>query len=136
MEESIKKSAKSLWQAIPFIAGILLLIGIINSLLNKNFYQKVFGHGILIDSFIGALIGSISGGSPVNSYILGGEFLKQGVSLTAVTSFLISWVTVGFVQVLIEGRFLGMRFAIWRNILSFIMAIFASLIIVFILRFV
>lgn len=128
MKEAIIKSAKSLWQATPIILGILLLIGLINSFLTKSAYEKIFGHGSVIDSFIGAFFGSISGGAPVNSYILGGEFLQNGVSLTAVTAFIVTWVSVGFIQMPMESKILGMKFAVWRNISAFVLAIFTAVI--------
>ena len=127
MKQAIIKSAKSLWQATPILLSILLLIGVINSFLTKDVYAKIFGHGTFLDPIIGAIFGSISGGAPVNSYVLGGEFLKNGVSLTAVTAFIVTWVSVGFIQLPVEGKILGFRFAIWRNITAFILAIVIAL---------
>lgn len=126
MKQAIIKSAKSIWQIIPMLLSILLLIGIINSFLTKSVYEKIFGHGTFFDSIIGAIFGSISGGSPVNSYVLGGEFLKSGVSLTAVTAFIVAWVSVGIIQLPFEGKVLGFRFAVWRNITAFILAIIVA----------
>ena len=79
-----------------------------------------------VDSLIGAGIGSILAGNPVTSYIIGGELLTQGVSLAAVTAFLVAWVTVGLVQLPAESILLGKRFAITRNITSFVFAIIAA----------
>ena len=80
------------------------------------------------DSFIGSAIGSISAGTPITSYIFGGELLKQGVGLIAVTAFLVAWVTVGFVQLPAESMILGKRFAFIRNLTAFVLAIIAALI--------
>ncbi len=128
MKQAIQKSAKSLWGTVPILLSILLLIGILNALLTKDIYEKIFGHGIFLDSIIGGFFGSISAGAPINSYVLGGEFLKNGVSLTAVTTFIVTWVSVGFIQLPAEGKILGMRFAIIRNISAFILAIFVAII--------
>jgi len=59
----------------------------------------------------------------VTSYIIGGELVGFGVSLTAVTAFIIAWVTVGVVQAPLEAQTLGKRFTIVRNITSFISSI-------------
>jgi hypothetical protein len=67
------------------------------------------------------------------SYIIGGELLKQGISLIAVTAFIVAWVTVGFIQLPAESMILGKKFAFVRNILSFIFAIIVALITVVIL---
>ena len=57
------------------------------------------------------------------SYILGGELLAEGVSLLAVTALIVSWVTVGIVQLPAEALMLGKRFAIYRNLMCFLFAI-------------
>lgn len=134
MKNSIKKSAKALFNMVPILISILLLIGLLDSFLSKNVYEKVFGHGTFLDSIIGGLFGSISAGAPVNSYILGGEFLKNGVGLTAVTAFIVTWVSVGVIQLPIEGKILGMKFAVIRNISAFVLAIFVALITSFIIK--
>ncbi len=120
------KSLRALWQAVPLILGILMLVSLAQSLLGKGFYLKMFGYGPLGNSVIGSAVGSISGGSPVNSYIIGGEILKQGVGIAPVTAFIFAWVTVGFLQVPIEARFMGLKFAIWRNVSAFLLAIAAG----------
>ncbi len=129
MSDAIKKSAKSLWNTFPVLLSVLLFIGIINSLLTKDIYNKIFGHGTFLDSITGATLGSISSGAPINSYILGGEFLKNGVNLIVVTSFIVAWVTVGFIQLPIEGKELGMKFAIVRNVSAFFLSIMIAIIV-------
>ncbi|GAG00736.1 unnamed protein product, partial [marine sediment metagenome] len=79
------------------------------------------------DPLIGAIFGSVSSGNPIISYIIGGELLDQGVSLIAVTAFILAWVTVGIIQLPAESLMLGKRFAITRNILSFITALIISI---------
>jgi len=123
------KSLKSLGNMFPIFLAILLLTALMNSLLTKELFEKVFQYGAFFDSVIGALFGSISTGSPVNSYILGGEFLKNGVNLTAVTAFIIAWTSVGIIQLPIEGKMLGVKFAVYRNISAFVLAILAAIII-------
>ncbi len=49
--------------------------------------------------------------------------LVYGVSLFAVTAFITSWVTVGLVQLPAEIAALGKKFALVRNVLSFITSI-------------
>jgi uncharacterized membrane protein YraQ (UPF0718 family) len=53
--------------------------------------------------------------------------LKENVSLIAITSFLVAWVTVGIIQFPAEVTLLGRRFACVRNILSYILAILISI---------
>jgi uncharacterized membrane protein YraQ (UPF0718 family) len=59
--------------------------------------------------------------------------LQQGVSLIAVTAFLVAWVTVGFIQLPAESYLLGKRFAFLRNLTAFILAIVVAILTVTIL---
>jgi len=127
------KSAKSLWKAFPLILGTILLVSLISTIIPKSFYANVFSKNIVLDSIIGSLIGSVSAGNPITSYIFGGELLEQGISLMAVTAFLVAWVTVGVVQFPAELAILGKRFAFLRNITAFILAIIVAIITVLIL---
>jgi len=134
MKDSLIKTLKALWNIFPMILGTILLVSLISSLVPKSFYLNFFGKSLLADSFIGSLIGSISAGNPITSYIFGGEMLTQGVSLIAVTAFLVSWVTVGLIQFPAEATILGKKFAIVRNISSFFLSILVAIITVFILK--
>ena len=134
MKKAIAKSALSLGKVLPLIAGTVLLAGLINSLVPKSFYLTVFYNNAILDSLIGTIIGSISAGTPITSYILGGELLNQGVSLVPVTAFLMAWVTVGAVQLPAEIAILGKKFALLRNATAFILAIAVAIITVFVLK--
>ena len=133
MKQSIIKAGKGLWKAFPMILGTILLISLISILVPKSFYTNVFSKNIVLDSFIGSLVGSISAGNPITSYIFGGELLTQGISLLAVTAFLVSWVTVGLIQLPAESAILGKRFALLRNFSAFILAIIVAIVTILIL---
>lgn len=133
MKQSIFKAAKGLWMAFPMILGTVLLISLISAVVPKSFYTSVFSKNSFLDSLIGSLIGSISAGNPITSYIFGGEMLSQGVGLIAVTAFLVSWVTVGLIQLPAESTILGKKFAILRNITAFVLSIVVAIITVLIL---
>ena len=133
INKAIVKSARMLWNVFPLILGTILLVSLIVTLIPKSFYLIIFQNNIFLDPFIGSFIGSISAGNPLISYIIGGELLEQGVSLIAVTAFIVAWVTVGFVQLPAESMILGKRFAFLRNLFSFILAIIVAIITVIIL---
>ena len=133
MSDAIVKAARGLWKSFPMILGTILLVSLISVLVPGSFYVSVFSKNVFLDSLIGSLIGSISAGSPITSYIFGGEMLSQGVGLIAVTAFLVSWVTVGIIQLPAESAILGKRFALLRNFMAFILAIVVAIITVLIL---
>ena len=131
--EAVYKAGKGLWRAFPMILGTILLVSLIATLIPKSFYAKIF-QGDIIDLLIGSIIGSISAGNPITSYILGGEFLKQGISLLAVTSFIVAWVTVGIIQLPAESAILGKKFALLRNLTAFLLSMIVALITILILN--
>jgi predicted Fe-Mo cluster-binding NifX family protein len=118
-----KRSMKQFSSLLPVLASVIFLIGIFNALVSKKLLTAVFSGNAALDTVLGACFGSIFAGNPINSYIIGGELLKYNVSLVSVAAFLISWVTVGFVQLPAEAAALGFRFAFLRNLFSFISAI-------------
>ena len=132
MKQSAIKAAKALWKTIPMMLGTVFLISLVSAIIPKSFYTSIFSKNIILDSFIGGLIGSVSAGNAVTSYVFGGEMLSQGVSLIAVTAFLVSWVTVGIIQLPAESAILGKKFAIMRNLTAFIFSIIVAIITVFI----
>jgi uncharacterized membrane protein YraQ (UPF0718 family) len=121
--DALIRSARGFLRIVPILLGVLLLIALANALVPKDFYARIFTGNCLLDPIVGAAFGSIAGGNPLTSYVIGGELLKQGVSLLAVTAFLLSWVTVGLIQIPAEAASLGRRFSILRNLLSFLFAL-------------
>lgn len=122
-----KRAARGLFNnikmSIPILVGVLLLIGLVNTLVPKEFFSRIFTGNRALDPLIGALFGSIAAGNPLTSYVIGGELLKNDVSLVAILAFIVSWVTVGTVQLPAESLMLGRRFALLRNGISLVMAI-------------
>ena len=137
LDKQIQKAAhqtfNALKRSILILTSVLLLIALFITAVPKDFYSKIFTGNNILDSLIGAVLGSIAAGNPLNSYIIGGELLDRGITLIAVTAFILSWVTVGIVQLPAEALMLGKKFAILRNIFSFITAIVIAILTAFIL---
>ena len=133
MKTAIKKTIASYKQAIPIMFSILLLVNLINPLF-KDIYPKIFSGNYITDPIIGALLGSISFGIPITSYVVGGELINLGISLLAVTAFIMTWTTVGIAMLPLEAKFLGKRFAIIRNSLNFVFSILIACLTVFFLN--
>lgn len=128
LKEATIKSARSLYRMLPVLIGVILLISLANAIIPKSLYSFIFSGNYIFDPIIGSTLGSILAGNPVESYILGGELLKQGISLIAVTAFLVAWVTVGIIQLPAESTILGKRFALTRNAICFIFAIIVAIV--------
>lgn len=128
------KSAKPLINSLPILIGVILLVSLTNSILPKTAFASLFNGNSILDSFIGSSIGSVLAGNPVTSYILGGELQSQGISLLAITAFLVAWVTVGIIQLPAESILLGKKFSITRNITAFIFSMIVAGLVIIILN--
>ena len=133
---ALKRSVNQFATMLPILVGVVLLIGLLNVLVPREILASFFSGDAILDTLWGACFGSILTGNPVNSYVIGGELLKQGVSLFAVTALIITWVTVGLVQLPAEMAALGRRFAILRNAICFMLSVPIALITVVILNIV
>ena len=134
MKQSIIKAAKSIGNSLPLIFGTILLVSLISTIIPKDFILIIFKNNLFSDPLVGSIFGSIFAGNPVVSYIFAGELLKQEISLIAVTAFIVSWVTVGIIQVPAEIAILGKKFTLLRNISAFIFAIIVAILTVLILK--
>jgi len=122
-KQAFLKTTQAFRRSLPILLGVLMLLTLANTLIPKRLYGQIFTGNKLIDPFIGAVVGSVSGGNPLTSYIIGGELRYEGVSMLAITAFILAWVTVGLIQLPAEALMLGKRFAIVRNAISFCTAI-------------
>lgn len=116
----LKKSAMSFLSMTPLLLGVIGLVGLFQTMVTPEILSTLFNGNPLFDTLIGTLSGGISAGNPIISYVLGGELLKQGVSLYAVSAFILSWVTLGLIQIPAEVEVFGKRFTLYRNILAFV----------------
>ncbi|PLX20948.1 hypothetical protein C0584_04145 [Candidatus Parcubacteria bacterium] len=125
-KESAIKSIDNLKGSIPIMFGIIFLVSMISVYTDGN-YDSFFIGNPLLDPLIGAISGSISFGIPITSYIVGGELLSEGVSLLAVTAFILSWSTVGVAILPLEAKYFGFKFSAYRNTLNFIFSILVAI---------
>jgi len=116
----LQKSALSFFAMAPLLLGVIGLVGLFQVLVTPKMLAALFRGNPLADTLIGTLTGAAAAGNPVVSYLLGGELLAQGISLYAVSAFILSWVTLGFIQLPAEVEVFGSRFTLYRNILAFI----------------
>lgn len=130
-EKSMIGALKTLYMIAPMLVSIIGLVGLFQTTVTPEMMQSLFGGNTLYDMFIGTVIGGVSVGQPFISYIIGGEMLKEGISLYGVTSFILAWVTLGVVQLPLEYSLFGWRFTMLRNLLAFIFALVVSFCTVF-----
>jgi len=133
---AVKSTARQFTNLLPVLIGVVLLIGLFNTFVSEDFLATLFSGNLILDTLWGACFGSILAGNPINSYVIGGELLGKGVSLFAVTALMVTWVTVGLIQLPAEIAALGRRFALLRNLISFALSLPISILAVLILNLV
>lgn len=123
----LKKSALSFFAMTPMLLGVIGLVGLFQTLVTPEMLAKLFRGNPFADTLIGTLTGGVSAGHPMISYVLGGELLKQGISLYAVGAFILSWVTLGLIQIPAEVEVFGKQFTLYRNILAFVFTLIIAI---------
>jgi uncharacterized membrane protein YraQ (UPF0718 family) len=126
MKGSAARTANAVRGILPVLLGVLLLASMVVQLIPKLIDSGVFGHTIWLDTLMALILGSLSTTQPIVSYVFGGELLKSGIDLLAVTALIVTWVTVGVIPLPAEAVALGWRFALWRNLWAFIAALLVS----------
>lgn len=134
-KQSLISASAMIMNIIPMILAIVGLVGLFNAFISTQMIRSLFTGSIFYDTFISTIAGSISVGQPVVSYIIGGELSASGISLYAVTAFILSFVTLGIVQLPMEYSLFGSRFTIIRNLLSFLFAMLIAILTVYLLEF-
>ncbi len=124
-----RQTSSGFFSMLPVMLGTLLLSSLLIPYIPRLFETGWFGQNPASDALLGAGIGSIAVGQPVVSYLLGGELSNSGVTLVGVTALVVAWVTVGITHLPVEAVAFGWRFAIYRNLLSFLFAVVIAFII-------
>ena len=131
---ALVRSGRQFAAMLPVLIGVMLLAGLFKVFVSAEALAAVYSGAPLTDAFSGACLGSIIGGNAVNSYVIGQALHDSGVSLFAVTAIMITWVTVGVVQLPAEISAFGSRFALSRNAVGFLLAVPLALSIVALVR--
>ncbi len=108
---------------LPILLGVLALASLFTEVIPPEVLAEALPKGSIFGPLLGALTGSVAVGHPITSYIIGGELKEAGVGFATIAAFLVSWVTVGVVQLPAEIAALGKRFALVRNALCFLSSI-------------
>lgn len=122
----MRKALKTMRKIAPMLTAVVLLVGWFQSVVTPQWLHSLFSGDPISDTAVGVAAGAVSVGQPFLSYILAGELLKEGISYYAVTAFILSWVTLGIIQLPMEWEIFGGRFTLVRNGLSLLFAVLVS----------
>lgn len=118
---------------LPIMLTVILILGLVKYFISFEALSTLFTGQPGLDTFFGSIVGSVMAGNSINSYIIGTEMLSGGLTAYAVTAFLASWVTVGFIQMPVESSHFGIRFTLLRNVLSFGLSMVTAVVVVMVM---
>ena len=122
--KAMKKSKGMMGSMMGQILAILFLIGLVLAYLPTETIQEVLGSENLFRStFLGALIGSVTLIPAFVAFPLIGSVMAAGADMVPAVAFLTTLTMVGVVTFPLEQREFGTKFAVSRNVLSFVFAI-------------
>lgn len=125
---SMKKSKGMMGNMLGEIIAIIFLIGLILTLIPPESIKKVLGSSnTFISTIVAAVVGGITLIPAFVAFPLVGSFVDVGASIVPAVAFLTTLTMVGIVTFPLERKEFGMKFALTRNILSFIFAIIIAL---------
>jgi predicted Fe-Mo cluster-binding NifX family protein len=126
-QDAFKKSIRQFSGMVPVLIGVVLMVGLFRGFVSREMLLAIFSGNPIQDVFLGAGVGSVLAGNPVNSYVIAETLLNMGVGLYGTTALMLCWVNVGLVQLPAEISALGMRFAICRTIAASCMAMLVAI---------
>ena len=122
-KKSLLIALKTLGKIAPSILSVILLIGIMYGLFSDKI-ALFFGQENGIIGFLTiALLGSVIHIPSLLAFPLAGSFLSEGASISSVAAFITTLTMIGIVTLPLEIKTMGKKFAIYRNSISFIIAL-------------
>lgn len=126
--DSLKNGKSMMSSMIGSILGILFLLGVLLTFLPPEMIRTYMGgSNIFTSTVLSALLGSVTLIPAFVAFPLVGSFVDAGASIVPAVAFLTTLTMVGFVTFPLEKKEFGLKFAILRNSLSFVLAIVIAL---------
>lgn len=110
------------------IIAILFLIGLLLTFIPPETIKNVLANSnTFLSTIIAALVGGITLIPPFVAFPLVGSFIDMGISIIPSVAFLTTLTMVGVVTIPLETQEFGWKFALTRNLLSFVFALIIAL---------
>lgn len=113
-----------IFDIIVILIGISGLLALFETLIPSGFFAGAFDntYKLVLTAIGGTILGSITSGPPLLSYPIAKAMLDEGIMLGAIAGFISAWSLLDPISLPIEIRFLGKKFALWRFLMSFVIA--------------
>ena len=124
------KSALSMGKGMAIsIFSIIFLIGLILTFLPPEVISEYISKSsVVVSTLAWALVGTITLIPAFIAFPLVGTLVNAGANITPIVAFLTTLTMVGVVTFPLEKKEFGLKFALTRNVLSFVFAIFIALV--------
>ena len=119
-KKAFLNALKGFLSILPMIIATIGLVGLFQTYVTNSMLSNLFGYSDGLDVLIGTLIGAISSGNGAISFVVAQGLQEQGVSLYALSAFILAWITLSFVHLPAEASVFGIKFTTYRNIMTFI----------------
>ena len=126
IKKAFINSFKSFVSILPMMFAIIGIVAIFQVYVTPDIISSIFGYSKFADIFTGTIAGAVSQGQGSISFVIAEGLKAQGVSLYALSTFTLAWVTLGFLQLPAEASLFGIKFTVYRNILAFISTVLVS----------
>lgn len=127
--EGLKIGAKEMWQCLPLILGDFVLAGMIEVLIPGEFVRDWLSaeagfKGIVLGTLGGLLLAM----GPYAAFPIIASVLASGAGLGTVVALIASWSLLGLSKAPFESSFFGLKFFVYKSILSLPFCLAAGLI--------
>ena len=134
-KEALKATFNIFYVVLPVLIFVFVLMGLIEVYISRETIVSILGQksGIL-GILYAEIVGSVALFMPPAVFPFGGYLLKNGASYGSIAGFVFTAILIGITTLPLEFKLLGKRFTIARNIFTFVLAFFISLLMEVILR--
>lgn len=125
---ALRVAIRSLERLAPSLLGVVGLVGLLLALVPNEAISRHLGAGAGLSGTLAAsLLGSLLLIPSLVAFPLAASLLRSGATVATVAAFVTTLTMVGIVTLPVEMRELGRRFAVLRNVLSFLCALLIAL---------
>ncbi|WP_294446620.1 permease [uncultured Mailhella sp.] len=127
--QALKKAWKSFENILPQFLSILVLIGLMLAVLDRETITRLLGADSgAAGMAVAAAVGSVTLIPGFIAFPLAASLLSSGAGYGQTAMFLTTLMMVGLVTLPLETTFFGKRLAVMRNALAFVYAVVSSVI--------
>jgi len=125
---AMKKSKKMMGNMLGQIIAIIFLIGLVLTFIPPETIRNLMGtSNAFLSTVVGAIAGSVTLIPAFVAFPLVGSLVDSGASIVPAVAFLTTLTMVGVMTFPLERKEFGTKFALTRNIMSFVFAVIIAL---------